>query len=155
MKTVNKQTHTCGCGHTHTVSERQIPLTMEMVQAMVRVAKWAEERGIYEFKRKEFKHLMRSETETATFGNLVYFGGIFYKNGRGNWGINIPRYHDFIAGRTTVPLEVWKNPITGAITHGEEVHIKDVPHITKFLDEEQEYITLYRDPYATHTASST
>lgn len=144
MPTVNKITCTCQCGHVHTISERQVPLLAEMVNSLIRVYKWAKMKEKHEFKRKEIKHLFNTETESAHFGDLVYFGGIMYKEKRGYWGINFSRMESFMAGEYEVPVEVWKNPITKNVRHGEYVTINKVPNVTKYLDENEEFIATYR-----------
>lgn len=147
MPSINKITCTCQCGHKHTISEREIPLLAEMVSAMIRVARWAREKRIHEFRRMDIKHLLRTETESAHFGNLVYFGGIMYKEKKGHWGINFDRFEKFVGGELAVPLSVWKNPITKAVRHdGEYVKIDQVPDVTKYLDENKEFIAMYRLP---------
>lgn len=141
-----KQYCTCDCGNKHIISERQIPLLAEMVNSMVLVYQWAKQKGVTEFRRRDIKHLFNTETQTAHFGDLVYFGGIMYKEKRGFWGINFERCEAFMRGEKEVPVEVWKNPSTGEIRHGEYVTIRKVPNVVKYLDENEEYVALYRDP---------
>lgn len=145
MKNVKKYCK-CECGHEHIISERQIPLLAEMVSSLVLVYQWAKEKGVHEFKRSEIKHLLRSETQTAHFGDLVYFGGILYKNKRGHWGIHFERCEQFMSGETEVPVEVWKDPKTGEIRQGKYVTIREVPNVSRYLDSNDEYVALYREP---------
>ena len=149
MKTINKETHQCSCGHIHVVSSRKIPISKNMVRGMNLVYNYCKERSPeaseYRFTRKEVKHLFgNDETLTATFGNLVYFGGILFKYNRGNWGIHMDRARLFLQNNATVPEYVTKHPITGEITKSESrVLMKHVKGMREFLDSRGEYIVEY------------
>lgn len=145
MSTINKQTHVCECGHKHTISEREIALYSGMVSALWRVFKWCEEKQKYEFSRKDVKHLLANENDSARFGDWVLFGGLVYKEGKGRYGLNLHRCGEFFAGRYMIPSRVWKNPVTGQITQGQDVTIDRIPNLLKFLDQNQEYVARYRE----------
>jgi hypothetical protein len=130
---------TCG----QSVNTRQISLFKELIIGLLRVWAWCNQNDRHEFTRKEVKHLFKSENISARFGDLVYFGGLVYKQGKGNYGLNMERMSQFVAGRYAIPTVVCKNPLTKEITHGEKKTINDIPSLKKFLDENGEYISKY------------
>lgn len=130
----------CKCGHRHCIDKREIVLYDEMVFTLARIYKWCVEKEKHEFQRKEIKHLMNSENDTARFGDWVYFGGLAYKvpkNGitHGNWGLNFKRCQDFFSGQTTIPSRILKDPITGKVEKFDHRHVDEIPKLRKFLDE--------------------
>jgi hypothetical protein len=131
---------TCG----HTVSDREISLYSGMVRALWLVYKWCLGKNRYEFTRKDIKHLFKNENDTARFGDWVMFGGLIYKLKKGSYGLNLERAEQFFAGRYRIPLRLLKNSATGNLSKLEEGTIKDIPTILKFLNEDGEYITMYR-----------
>ncbi len=139
------------CGQS--INERNIALTKAMVRSLEAVLRWCDEKNVHEFRRRDVKHLFRSETETATFGNWVYFGGIFYKHGMGNWGINKERARAFLAGQLSITLSIWYNPLT----HETEVEragtIDRVPGIAAFLDKEGDFLAEYRGSARSYASS--
>ena len=149
--TQGKQMCTCHCGHTHQINEREIPLYQGMVQALWNVMRWCTERGIHEFKIDAVKHLF-DKSSYARFNDWNHFGGLVYrvtennKPKRGEYGLNIERCQQFFVGRYQVPKVVWKNPITKTYRAGEYVTINQLPHLTKFLDENRQFIATYRRP---------
>lgn len=130
------------CGQS--VNERNIALTKVMVKSLEKVLRWCDEKNIHEFKRRDAKHLFTSETESATFGNWVFFGGIFYKHGMGNWGLNKDRARAFLSGKLTITVAIWYNPLTKEITVDREGTVNQVPGIAAFLTEEGDFLAEYR-----------
>lgn len=144
MPTINKQTHVCECGHRHTVSPRIITINKEMVHSLMVVYRYLLAKGRYDFSRKEVKHLFRSETATARFGDLVYFGGILFKQKKGSWGMNMERAELFLTNRATIAENVTKNPITGEITPSEtRLLMRQIKGIKDFLDANGEFVIEY------------
>lgn len=103
---------TCECCGT-TKNWRKLTLNKSLVSIMIKIYKWCRETGRHEFERKEIKHLLTSETESATFEDLIHFGGIMYRpegKGRGFWGMNTGRAADFISGVNPVNTVTWIHP---------------------------------------------
>ena len=92
MSVVNQVKHTCSCGHTHTISKRPVHIEKQMVAAMIDVFRWAEEKGIHEFKRSDINHitLKHGSTVNSNWGYVSWLTGIFYhpEGKRGQWGVH-------------------------------------------------------------------
>ena len=139
---VNKQVcPTCG----QSVNERQIPFYKGMVTALWKVYQWCEERDRHEFKKKEVKHLM-DDVVISVFAYWRWFGGLVYNPDgvKGSYGLNMQRCEDFFAGRIEIPTEVWTNPLTKEVRQENFRNIKNIPNLSQFLDENQNYIARYR-----------
>jgi hypothetical protein len=143
MPTIAKQScPTCG----QSVNEREIALFSGMVSSLLRVFRWCEERGRYEFTRKEIKHLLTSDNEIARFGDWVLFGGLVYRpdDRRGHYGLNEERVRAFLRGGLAIPTSIWKNPLTGELTKDSYCYIREVKNLQQFLVDNQEYLAKYR-----------
>jgi len=145
MTTLNKQMHTCSCGHIHQVNERVISMYAGLITALWHVVRWCEEKRVHEFQTKSVKHLL-GKNEYARFGDWVFFGGLVYKHGKALYGLHLPRCHDFFAGKSQIPRVVYKNPMTRQITPGELCYIHQFPNLIAFLDANEQYIAIYREP---------
>ena len=132
--------HHCGS----IISEREIGLYRGLIKTLWRVFDWSESKNIHEFKRKDIKHLFNNENDTARFGDLVYFGGLVYKNGKGHYGLNMKRCDDFFSNKYKIPTAVWKNPITKETRCENYVLLREMPSILEYLDEDGAYISRYR-----------
>jgi len=151
MVIVNKRVcPTCG----QSINDREITLFRGMIDALFVVWKWCKEQGVYEFSRKQVKHLFKGENQTARFGDLIYFGGLVYRlefgihiNSKGYFGINIERCNQFFAGLYKIPTSVWKNPLNGEITLSDYKMLGQIKKLRDFLNENMEYIVKYRENY--------
>ncbi len=116
-----------------------------MIKALIRVYYWCNKTKKHEFSRKEMKHLLKgSDNDIARWGDLVYFGGLVYKpQGKGTWGINLERCREFISGKSEIPTEIYKNPITKEITKDAYRKINQIKNLSEFLDENKNYICEY------------
>ena len=132
---------TCG----QSVNIREIPLTDVLIDLLWRIFVWARDNEKHEFDRKEISHLFRTETEIANFGYMAWFGLLYHPNGkRGRWGIHMERTDDIFRGRRTVPLLILKDPLRNQIELRDYKLVSDVPSFKKFLDDNHEYIAMYR-----------
>lgn len=146
MTTINKKYCICpNCNHSHTISEREIGLYKGMIESLWRVVLWCEQKVQHEFEMSDIKHLL-GKNEYARFGDWVHFGGLVYKRGKANYGLNLPRCHEFFAGKRPIPQSVYKNPVTREFLQGRLVTVREIPSLVKFLDENRQYIATYRDP---------
>lgn len=137
----NKKEYCPTCGHI--ISEREIALFQGMVNALWRAMKWSKEKEIHEFEMGDVKHLF-SQIEYARFGDWVLFGGLVYKKGRGKYGLNLQRCHDFFSGVLAIPTTIWKNPVTKMIRKENYMTIDRIPSILEMLNQDREYVVLYR-----------
>ena len=128
------------CGHI--VSKRQISLYSGMVSALWQVFKWCESKGRHEFTTKDIKHFFNLNS-SARFGDWVMFGGLVYKTKKAHYGLNMQRCNEFFKGTYRIPEYVIKDPVTGQITQGPDITIKEVPKLEKFLNEEREFMARY------------
>jgi len=129
---------TCACCG-RVLSKRKVSITKDMVFGLRQVYKHCKETGDYRFRRRDVKALFgANETLTATFGNLIYFGGILFKpddKKRGYWGINMQRAELFFANQLLVPEYVIKDPVTNVIEYStSRVVMSNVKGIYDFLD---------------------
>jgi hypothetical protein len=120
---------------------RMIVLYTGLVRVLRAVYKHVKNRGGgYRFNRKEIKHLIvGNENDTARFGDWAMFGGLVFKEGKGQYGINVERCEDFFSGRERIPTKIIKDMITGELTKTEYKYIHQIPKLTEFLDEEGMY----------------
>lgn len=130
------------------IEDRTISLNTSMVQALYAVCKWCTEKDIHEFETRDVKHLW-SKTQYATFGDLVWFGGLIYKNGKANYGINLDRARAYFKGDTIIPLYVTLNQITNEIVDRKEGKISEVKNITEWLDTDNKLYNHKINPYVT------
>ena len=150
MTAINKKICTCHCGHEHNINEREITMYKGLVTALWRVFKHCEEKGIYQFKIKDVRHLY-DQVSYARFGDWEKFGGLVYQEQRGEYGLNMGRCQEFFAGKRKIPKIVYKNPITKENRTEEEdyVTINQLPNLKEFLDENDQFIARYREPQPT------
>ena len=81
--------------------------------------------------------------EIANFGYWVYFGGILYKRGRGNWGMNMKRARMFLKGQATINTEVVFDPLTGEHKLSEQKYIYQLKGLKDFLDSAGNFVPEY------------
>lgn len=144
MKTEGKQTcPTCG----QSVNKREIIFYSGMVKILFKILRWCEEKGVHEFRRRDIAHLLEGHSENARFSDLILFGGMVYRpDGErkgGYYGMNIGRVRDFLAGKYEVPTVILKDPLTGTLEMTEPRNVHQIPNLTEFLDENQQYIASY------------
>lgn len=134
---------TCG----QSVNERTIVLFKGMTECLFQVLQYCEARGVYEFKKKDVKHLL-TDVVSSNFAYWRWFGGLVYNPNDipGNYGLNVNRCRAFFAGQIKIPTTLIKNPLTNEIRAEDERYIHEIPHITNFLDNNQNYIARYREP---------
>lgn len=142
MSSEKKCCPTCG----QNISEREIGLYAGMANALWRVFKWCEEKGVHTFERKDIKHLLLNENDSARFGDWVMFGGLVYKEGKGHYGLNMERCTQFFDNEYEIPTRIFKNPITGELRKEERRTVKQIPSILSMLNEDKEYIVRYGKP---------
>jgi len=141
---MEKNYHTCSCGHRHIVDKREITLYLGMVKALWSVYRWSQEKGRYEFKMSDIKSLLEKNSY-ARFGDWVYFGGLIYKNGKSLYGINKERCEGFFYRQAKIPARVLKDPITKQIEIMEYKCIGEIPELTEFLDADKMYQANYQE----------
>lgn len=127
------------------VSPREIALYRGLIVALYRVYKFVQNRGQgYRFTRKEVKGLFKNENDTARFGDLVFFGGLVFKEGKAHYGLNLDRCEQFFQDKLAIPTRVWKNPVTGDVKKEDYKTLKQIPSIMDKLDAEGFYIVNYK-----------
>lgn len=131
---------TCG----HIVSERRIGLYKGMATSLWRVYQWCLEKRVHEFSRRDIRHLLANENDTARFGDWVMFGGLVYKHGKGHYGLNMERCKKFFVGEYEIPLVIWKNPVTGELRKENYRMVNGIPSLMSMLNEKGEYVAQYR-----------
>ncbi len=101
---------------------------------------------------KEVRDLL-GRIEYTRFGDWKKFGGLVYSPpgiAKAHYGLNMDRCEKFFAGELKIPLKTWKNPITGELKPEEPKSIREVPSLSKLLNEDDEYIARYRKPTQTN-----
>lgn len=130
------------------IEDRTISLNTSMVQALYLVCKWLQEKGRHEFETKEVKHLW-TKTQYATFGDLVWFGGIVYKKSKANYGIHLERAKEYFRGDREIPLYVTINQITGEVVDKKLGKVNQVKKITAWLRSDNKLYQHKINPYVT------
>jgi len=98
------------------ISERYLDLYQGILHTLWDVFLWCKDNNRHEFTRKEIKHLFKSESDTARFGDLVLFGGLVYKNKRASYGLNMNRCNMFFNNELAITCTITKHPITKIVT---------------------------------------
>lgn len=127
------------------IGTREIKMYTGLTKALWRVFCWAKAKDIDQFKRKDIKHLLLNENDTARFGDWVLFGGLVYKTGKGKYGLNLSRCEDFFSGKLEIPTLLLKNQLTGKCEPKEYRRLDQIPSLMAFLNEDKEYITNYHN----------
>jgi hypothetical protein len=131
---------TCGS----IVSRREIALYRGLIVALYRVYEYVSLRGEgYRFTRKEIKHLLKSENDSARFGDLIFFGGLVFKEGKAHYGLNMERCREFFRNNLAIPTKIWKDPITNELEKTDYRKLRQIPSILEKLDAEGFYIANY------------
>lgn len=153
MSVVNQVKHTCSCGHEHTISKRPVHIEKQMVAAMIDVFRWAEEKGVHEFDRKDINHitLRHGSTVNSNWGYVSWLTGIFYhpEGKRGKWGVHRGRMIEFMHGKRRICIAAEIDPTKPKSenkTMLKYATIDQIPHIGEFLDENREFIVAYTLP---------
>lgn len=153
MSVANQVKHTCSCGHVHTISKRPVHLEKQMVAAMIDVFKWAEEKGIHEFDRKDINHitLRHGSTVNSNWGYVSWLTGIFYhpEGKRGKWGVHRGRMAEFLHGKRKICIMAEIDPTKPKSENKQMLKyatIHEIPHIGTLLDENREFIVNYSLP---------
>lgn len=132
---------TCG----RAMNRYKITLKRHMVVSMRKVYMWCGEKRVHEFQRKDIRHLLVSENETAHFGDLVYFGGILYKKRRGFWGMNMKRARAFLHGESQINTSAWKDPFTKKVELSDPRFISEVKDMKDLLTEDFMFVPEYEN----------
>lgn len=133
------------------LNERDITLFEGLVVALWHVWRWCEARGQFTFQRREVKHLFKTETETAHFGNWIYFGGIITRHlvdGRprkGWYAFDVAKTRSFFSGNLKIPTIVTKDPVTKSLTPREYKTVTEIPSIEEFLNADNDWVLQYRN----------
>lgn len=134
----------CGfCGQV--VANREIALFKGMARTLNLVWQWCLEKQVHEFKRKEIKQFLTTDNIIARFGDWALFGGLVYKQGKGNYGLNMERCRDFFQGRLSIPTKVWKDPLTHQLEKVDYKFVYDIPELKGLLDENGKYKANYAE----------
>lgn len=126
---------TCG----QNISPRRITLYKGLADALYRVYEWCLKNKVHEFTRKDIKHLMLDENCTARFGDWVMFGGLVYKDGKGNYGLNLERCKNFFENKLSIPSTILKDPITQTLEKTDYKTISEIQPLTDYLDVQGNY----------------
>lgn len=142
MEALKEQKEYCPhCGSI--ISLRKVALYSGITKVIKKVYDWCNEKQRHEFKRCEINHLLDSNA-VARWGDLVLFGGIFYKSSKGYWGMNKDRCESFLRGDYKIPKYVLVNPITREITKSsEEIEVDEIDLLSESLDEHNQFVATY------------
>ena len=124
------------------ISNRQIGLYSGMVYTLYKVFRWCETNNRHEFETKHVKHFFNLNS-SARFGDWVMFGGLVYKSKKAHYGLNMQRCDAFFKGQYKIPEYVLKNPVSGAITQGPDITVRQVKKLTEFLNKDGEFQARY------------
>lgn len=145
IKTINREI----CPHCgQTINRREITPTKIMVKALIEILTYCKTNKKTKFTREEIRPYilhMGSETITATFGNWIYFGaGMIFKEGKGNWGLNIERVEKFLKGDWIIPLKVAKKGKSNDIEVLESGTVWKIKGVQELMTPEGQFPIFYR-----------
>ena len=135
----------CPCCNA-SIEDRSIMLYSGLIKALYAVCKWCQENNRYEFEMNEIRHLL-GRNEYARFGDLVWFGGLVYKQEKAQYGINLERAKAFFRGETTIPLYITINQINKEIVEKQEGYIYDVKKLAEWITDENKLYDPRNNPY--------
>lgn len=145
MTVINKEVCPC-CGQS--INKREIVIFASLINAMFKIWKYCDGRGIYIFSRKEAKEFFAgNENITGRFGDLALFGGILYKPKKGLYGFNTIRARAFFTGQLSIPTRALKDPIKKTYEFSDHMYINQIKDLGTFLDENKEYLVRYQGDY--------
>lgn len=149
MPSIKKQA--CPTCH-QSANVREFTLFSGMVEALWEVCKWAGNKGVDRFSRKDINHILDQYRHVpARFGDWIYFGNILDRDGKkGYYRIDIEKARKFFGGKETIAIKVLHDPLwklNGTMEYKEVTFgtIDDIGHLNEFLDENKEYIAKYRN----------
>lgn len=130
---------------------REIQIFAELIHSVWAINQYLRRRGGgSQFTRKEVNHILKGYNVTARFGDMVMFGGLLYKEGKGHWGMNMERCAEFFRGELAIPVTILKDRKTGEIVgHEGYSTVHQIPKLGDLLNSDAEYVTHYRNVTAT------
>ena len=132
----------CGfCGQV--VANREIALFNGMSKTLNLIWQWCLQHNRHKFQRKEVKQFLLTDNIIARFGDWVMFGGLVYKQSKGNYGLNMERCQEFFQNKIQIPTKIWKDPITGDLIKADYKFAREIPELAGMLDENGKYIANY------------
>jgi len=141
MASINKRTCEC-CGHV--LNDREITFYSGLIPLLMDLYKYCKEKGVRNFTRKEVGHLIRNASQSARFGDLVYFSGMLYKSNKGHWGMNRERVEGFLFGKEKISSGVIIDGVTKKIiAHKEPKYLSQLLNEKVDLDEHGNFIAKY------------
>lgn len=124
------------CGQN--VQDRTVTVYQSLIDDLYTVYKWCGERQRHEFAMKDIRHIL-GQVNYTRFGDLVRFGGIVYKLGKAQYGINMARAKEFFAGQRQIPVQITLNQLTNEIIDSQYVDVHHFPKLTELLTKEGLY----------------
>jgi len=124
------------------MDRREIAMFAGLVKALWKVFVWCQEKGRHEFKMNQVREML-GRNEYARFGDWVLFGGLVYKNGKANYGLNMERCDRFFANDLQIPSKIWKDPMTNELEKIDYRTAWQIPGLMEFLNEDFVYQAKY------------
>lgn len=125
------------CGQN--IADRYVTLYDDLIHVLYQVYCWCGEKRVHEFTRKDISHILRRSSDFARFGDLVRFGGLVYKRGKANYGLNMGRCKEFFRGERQIPVQITLNQLTNEILESKYVSVGQFPALTSLLNEKGLY----------------
>lgn len=138
MDEIKHRCPTCG----HIIDKREIALYGGLVQSLWKVYRWCVEKERHEFEMKDIRDFL-GQINYTRFGDWVMFGGLVYKTGKAHYGLNMERCDEFFKNKLAIPSRIWKDPMTKELTKVDYKFAKEIPGLTKFLNEDGMYRARY------------
>lgn len=120
------------------IADRIISLYRGLIEDMYKVYCWCGANKRHEFQMKDIRHLL-TRNSYARFGDLVWFGGIVYKNGKAHYGMNMVRAKNFFHGFVAIPGQITINQITNQIEERRFIHINEIKPLKELMTQEGLY----------------
>lgn len=127
----------CPCCHQN-IKDREVTLYKALINDLYKVYRWCGENKRHEFDMKDIRQLL-TRNSYARFGDLVWFGGIVYKQGKSHYGINMGRAKEFFKGERTIPGSITINQLTNSIESRKPVHISEIKNLRELINSEGLY----------------
>lgn len=129
------------CGQT--INSYRITLNKSMVRVAYKLYVYLKSKNQQLFTRKEITECCQEVgTAYTMFGSWVYFGGLFYKEEKGHWGINFQRCDDFFHNRLSINSVLTKK-VKREYQLSDPVLCSEVKGVKAFLNDKNEWVSNY------------
>jgi hypothetical protein len=133
---------TCG----QSVNLREWALFQGMVEALWDVYEWCIENHTDTFKKSDVKAILdRHGSVGSVFHNWCFLCKALRRLKRGTYTLDLMACREFFNGTRSVWTVMLTDPLTGEVTTSDRRKVYEIGTLTKFLDDDGNYVAQYKD----------